>query len=61
MEDGAPTVCAQDSKSQRWFQFNDERVLPMDERELQDAFGGGDGADLRTACAYMLLYRRQLQ
>lgn len=46
-----------DAKSQRWFQFNDERVQPMSESELHDACGR-DGADLRAACAYMLLYRR---
>ena len=55
--DGHYYALIKDTKSQRWFQFNDERVLPMSESELQDACGR-DGANLRTACAYMLLYRR---
>ena len=49
----------QDASARRWFQFNDERVVPMLESELQNAAGTSDLADVRRACAYMLLYRRR--
>ena len=49
----------QDASARRWFQFNDERVVPMLESELQNAAGTSDLADVRRACAYMLLYRKK--
>ena len=52
-------VHIQDASARRWFQFNDERVLPMLESELQNAAGTNDVDDERRACAYMLLYRRK--
>ena len=54
-------VPTQDATARRWFQFNDERVVPMLESELQNAAGTSDLADVRRACAYMLLYRRKGQ
>ena len=54
----AAPLLIQDIKSKRWFTFNDERVLPMQESELQDACGA-NGVDLRSPCAYMLLYRKR--
>ena len=33
--------------------------MPMLESELQNAAGTGDNADVRRACAYMLLYRKK--
>ena len=50
---------SQDASARRWFHFNDEHVVPMRESELQSAAGTSDHADVRRACAYMLLYRRK--
>ena len=46
-------VPTQDATARRWFQFNDERVVPMLESELQNAAGSSNLADVRRACAYM--------
>ena len=54
-------VHTQDATARRWFQFNDERVVPMLESELQSAAGTSNLANVRRACAYMLLYRRKGQ
>lgn len=58
---GAPPL--QDAKSQRWFIFNDERVLPMPDADadatLQNACGSSNHRDARRPCAYILLYRRK--
>jgi hypothetical protein len=37
----------------RWFNFNDEHVLPVTSVDIQKYFGG------KTESAYMLVYRRK--
>ena len=60
----AQTRQQENVKSQRWFEFNDDRVSDWDPSNLErECFGGASsdnsGADLVSKNAYMLVYERK--